>query len=222
MIYVMSELNIVIALAIIYAILWMAKHKVFMFQRTIRKIALNSGIPQKKLGFLYPQKYKTLHIASNIRWVILGVILFLSWEVAIGLLVLGGIVTMVYPEQDDFVNIKKILDDLQRNGKGIDNEVLNATRSMLGDILSELDPEKGWGMIGRILYIKCDDDFVKGEVVNICHLYKEYDKYPYVVIFEKEVGINNSFPQKEHFLYKNEIDDIVNWRLMGSYIHFRF
>lgn len=218
----MSELNIVIALAIIYAILWMAKHKVFMFQRTIRKIALSSGIPQKKLGFLYPQKYKTLHIASNIRWVILGVILFLSWEVAIGLLVLGGIVTMVYPEQDDFVNMKMMLDDLERNNKGLSNEVLSATRSILGDILDELEPERGWGMIGRELYIKCDDDLIRGEVVNICHAYKEYNKYPYVVIFDKEVSINNSWPQKHHLLYKDKIEDIVNWRLTGSSIHFRF
>ena len=218
----MSELNIVIALAIIYAILWMAKHKVFMYQRTIRKIALKYNIPQNRLGFLYPQRYMTLHWVSGMRWVALGVILFLNWKVALGLLVLEAIVTMVYPEQDDFVNMKMMLDDLERNNKGLSNEVLSATRSILGDILDELEPERGWGMIGRELYIKCDDDLIRGEVVNICHAYKEYNKYPYVVIFDKEVSINNSFPHKEHFLYKNEIEDIVNWRLTGSYIHFRF
>jgi hypothetical protein len=110
----MSELNIVIALAIIYAILWMAKHKVFMYQRTIRKIALKYNIPQNRLGFLYPQRYMTLHWVSGMRWVALGVILFLNWKVALGLLVLGAIVTMVYPEQDDFVNMKMDRDILVR------------------------------------------------------------------------------------------------------------
>lgn len=218
----MSEQNIIIVFAILYAILWMAKHKVFMFQRTIRKISQKFGVPQKNLNFLYPHKYMTLYWVGAIRWVILAVMFFLNWKVALGLFVLGGIITMVCPEQDDYVNIKIIMDDLQRNDKGVNADILNETRSMLADILDELEPESGWGMIGRILYIKCDNDLVKGEVVNINYSFKAYNKYPYVVIFEKEVGINNSWPQKEHLLYKKDIEDIMYWKLRGTNIHIKY
>lgn len=208
-------------LVILYAILWMAKHKVFMFQRTIRKISLKYGIPQNNLDFLYPQKYKTLHWVSAIRWVILVVVFFLNWKLALGLLVSGAVITMACPEQDDYVNMKIMLDDLQLNDKGINEEVLNATRSMIGEILSGLDPEKGWAMIGRIVHIKCDCDFVRGEVVNIKQPLKQYniDADSYVVIFEEKVSIKGSRLKKEHLLSDKNIDNMMCWKLTGSKEH---
>ena len=71
-----------IILTITFLVLFIMHVKVFMFQRTVRKVHIKTGIDQKALGVMYPPHYLTMHTVSMLRWIAIGALFYFNWIVA--------------------------------------------------------------------------------------------------------------------------------------------
>lgn len=105
----MEEMYENLTLAILaWAFLKLVGHKIFMYQRTIRKFTLK-GIKLFDENNLYPMSYKYLLYGSMLRYVALGFIFYYSIWAGVICIVLGQMLTMFAPEQDDWDNLQKAL-----------------------------------------------------------------------------------------------------------------
>ena len=208
-----------IILSSIFIILMLINLRVFLYQRTIRKISMKTGIAQELLSNLYPKSYLTQYNISRIRWLILIALIFINWIYAAALLVINSIIYVVVPEQDDIKNMKKMLVVL---GKDMDRDS-NILRNKIGNFLYECGEDDMYRFVGVFFSLHMVDDSInKGVILNISEfkvdgkiLSKRYE-----VRFEKEVSINNRFPSRYYTLSPKELDDIVQENLLGSNVYF--
>lgn len=217
-------MTVLLAISVIgYILLWGLDTKVFLHQRTIRKISTKYHVPQPMLGCLYPNSYIIIHKVAYSRWLCIGYLLYENWMVAIGLAIGGFLIRIVMPEQDDFANMQKMLNTIENCDE--DADLCRTLRKWIGETMYEMDKNLRYDLVGAEIRIQHYSssrpmEYVKGDILNITHIYKEYNKYPLVVKFEKEIAINNSWPQTSHLLYPKDIDLIRRGVLTSTDIHF--
>lgn len=209
-----------ISLSVIFIVLMLMNVRVFLFQRTVRKISFKTGIDQKHLNILYSNSYLKQYTISKFRWAIIIVLIFLNWIYALVLVAANFIIYIVVPEQDDIKNMKMMLCELE---KYVDKNT-NSLRGKIGNILKECGESQDYGYVGVHFDLHMTDNSVnEGVIINI----NEYSKYnektsekKYKVRFDNEVSINNRFPSRYYTLSSKDIDKILKGDLLGSYVCF--
>ena len=124
-------------LSIIFAVLFLMNIKVFFFQRTIRKIHLKTGVPQRELNAAYPASYITMYRISILRFVVIAALFFVNWKVALIIVVVNFLLPAILPEQDDYKNIqiaRKTISDKINYSKNADIDRLVEIDSILNSI----------------------------------------------------------------------------------------
>ena len=107
-------MNTTIFLSVVFSILAIMDLRVFLFQRTVRKIrqyAYGSN-HHKAEASMYPFYYTLIFWLSKLRYIALVWLLFINWMVAIGLFVLWYKLAMWLPV-NDWKNTQKIKKFLQ-------------------------------------------------------------------------------------------------------------
>jgi len=209
-----------IILSVIFTILMLINLRVFLYQRTVRKISMKTGIKQEFLLDLYPKSYITQYRVSKIRWLILIVLIFFNWVYALVLLLVSPVLYIIVPEQDDIKNMKMMLVELE---KYTDKES-NVLRNKIGEILNECGEDDMYRYVGVFFDLYMTDNSInKGLILNISEGFESNGKVlnrGFKVRFENEVSINNRYPSKYYTLSSKELDDIIQENLLGSYVHF--
>lgn len=75
-------------LIVVFFVLSLINTKIFLYQRTVRKFAINFNLSQDSLLYLYPKNYLIGFNISRLRWIVLLVIFILNWKWAT--VVFGG------------------------------------------------------------------------------------------------------------------------------------
>ena len=113
-----KEVLLVIFISV-WGVLRLMNHKVFMYQRTIRKFRLK-GIYLVNEDNLYPISHGIMLYVSMLRYVALGGIFYINIWAGLACIAAGYILTMVAPEQSDVKNLRKALDALKyKYSKGL-------------------------------------------------------------------------------------------------------
>lgn len=112
-----GKVIILILLAIAWAILFGLNMRTFLFQRTVHKIHLKTGIPSENLGALYPFSYIWTYHVSKLRWGVLIALFFFNWIVGVVCIVAQWIVPIILPEEDDYENMKKMRKEIKKKGE---------------------------------------------------------------------------------------------------------
>lgn len=73
---------------------------VFLYQRTLRKLAHKLGIDQRILVFLYPKYMLLAYQISFLKWPLYVYLLFVNWVVAIGIFISTFVLSMILPIED--------------------------------------------------------------------------------------------------------------------------
>lgn len=209
-----------ISLSVIFIVLMLMNVRVFLFQRTVRKISFKTGIDQKYLNILYSNNYLKQYTISKFRWAIIIVLIFVNWIYALVLVAANFIIYIVVPEQDDVKNMKKMLFELEKYM----DENSNILRCKIGNILKECGESQDYGYVGVHFDLHMTDNSVnEGLVININEDYRYDGKKSgilYKVRFDNEVSINNRFPSRYYTLSSKDINRILKGDLLGSYICF--
>lgn len=104
-----------IAIAVV-VLLELATMMVFLYQRTVRKLALRMGLDQRVLVFLYPQYMLRMYQLSFLKWPLYIYLLFVDWGVAVGIFVSSFVLSMIMPVVDwrHLLTMRKILKKLYK------------------------------------------------------------------------------------------------------------
>ena len=73
---------------------------VFLYQRTLRKLACKLGIDQKILVFLYPKYMLLSYQITFLKWPLYIYLLFVNWIVAVGIFISTFVLSMILPVAD--------------------------------------------------------------------------------------------------------------------------
>lgn len=87
-------------LVIVFFALSLVNTKIFLYQRTVRKFAMNFNLSQDSLVYLYPKSYLIGFNLSRLRWILLIVIVILNWKWAAILFVVCFLLKMILPVND--------------------------------------------------------------------------------------------------------------------------
>ena len=103
-----------ITLVIVYIILFSISTKFFFYKRTMHKIHQYSGIKTADIyGIVAPSFMIWTEAILNIfKWAVVIALFFFNWIVAIICVIVGFILPMILPEQDDYKNMLKMRDHL--------------------------------------------------------------------------------------------------------------
>lgn len=115
----MDKEVLLVILTSVWGVLKLMNHRIFMYQRTIRKFRLK-GICLVNEDNLYPISHGIMLYVSMLRYVALGGIFYLNMWVGLACIAAGYILTMAAPEQSDVKNLRKALDALKyKYSKGL-------------------------------------------------------------------------------------------------------
>lgn len=189
--------------------------RVFLYQRTVRKISIKLRIGQDELAVLYPKKYIRMYNISKIRWLLLAVLLWFNWVYTLSLLVFNLLVILVVPEQDDIRNMKKMLVQLEF----VDYEFADKLRESIGKIISGGGDSFGYGSIGVHLDLKMIDGSIsRGLIVN-SYYGKESSNMElnksYLVRFDHDVSMDGQYYSRYHKISYSGLSDILDEKLLG-------
>lgn len=124
-----------IMLYTIYIPLLALHTKVFMFQRTLRKLDIDCI----DRSYLYPPSYLKLYRISLLRYIILGFMFFYNVWIGVSCIVLEFIFPIIPKEQNDYANILKSIQSLRKvSNPGVLVEKAIA-EMYLADILHETE-----------------------------------------------------------------------------------
>lgn len=197
-----------------FMILLFMNVRVFLYQRTVRKISIKLGIKQDDLSVLYPKKYITMYNVSKIRWLLLAALLLFNWIYALSLFVFYYLVIIVVPEQDDMKNMKKMLVELEFDNYGFADKL----RESIGKFISGGD-YFGYGAIGTHLNLRMiDKSICKGVIVNF-YDDKESSNMEsnksYLVRFDDVISMDGRYYNMYHKISHSELRDILEEKLLG-------
>lgn len=105
---------IVISLVIAYILFFAISTKIYFYKRTMHKIHLYSGIDTADIyGIVAPSSMIwTETIVNILKWAVVIALFFSNWIVAVICLIVGFVLPMVFPEEDDYKNMMKMRDFL--------------------------------------------------------------------------------------------------------------
>ena len=103
---------IVISLVIAYILFFAISTKIYFYKRTMHKIHLYSGIDTADIyGIVAPSSMIwTETIVNILKWTVVIALFFSNWIVAVICLIVGFVLPMVFPEEDDYKNMMKMRD----------------------------------------------------------------------------------------------------------------
>jgi len=196
-----------------FVVLLLMNIKVFLYQRTVKKISIKYNIPQKSLVVLYPESYLKMYSVSKIRWVLLVAIFIINWIAGLFCLFSEWLLPIIVPSQNDYKNLKRSLHVLAEK----DIRDFDKLRMVIGRELSKLDVELPYHRIGTEVNLKMADGTVLcGTVIDVDDKYNQ----GCVVSFDNDVSIYNSFPRKKYVLNESVLNDMMCSKIEGSYTHF--
>ena len=101
---------ILITLVIAYLILFAISTKFYFYKRTMHKIHQYSGINTADIyGIVAPSSMIWTETFINIaKWAVVIALLFYNWIVAVICLIVGFVLPMILPEEDDYKNLIKM------------------------------------------------------------------------------------------------------------------
>lgn len=114
----------------VFIILFYMNMYVFLYQRTVRSVAIFHNIPIEKLGVFYWKKHRIYYMVSKARWAVIIGLFFVSWIPAVICLVVNFVVPIVYPEPDHDYKLIYAEAAIDTN-QSLDNE----TRELLHTII---------------------------------------------------------------------------------------
>lgn len=105
---------IVISLVIAYILFFAISTKIYFYKRTMHKIHLYSGIDTADIyGIVAPSSMIwTETIVNILKWAVVIALFFSNWIVAVICLIVGFVLPMVFPEEDDYKNMMMMRDFL--------------------------------------------------------------------------------------------------------------
>ena len=105
---------ILITLVIAYLVLFAISTKIYFYKRTMHKIHQYSGINTADIyGIVAPSSMIWTETFINIaKWAVMIALFFYNWIVAVTCLIVGFMLPMVLPEEDDYKNMMKMRDYL--------------------------------------------------------------------------------------------------------------
>lgn len=105
-----------ISLAAAFFVLLVFDMKIFFYKRTMHKIHMYSGLNTADIyGIAAPNMVWGEFLVRILKWGILIALLFSNWIVAIVCAIIGFILPMVLPEEDDYKNMMKMRQFLKGN-----------------------------------------------------------------------------------------------------------
>ena len=123
-----------------FAIMLLINLRVFLFQRTIRKVHMKTGIPQRAFDAAYPSLYLPMYFVSLLRYGLAVALFFFDWKAAIICLVADYLLKILYPEQSDYKNMqkaRKTIASKKANASKEQEENLSAIDAVLKEIIYE-------------------------------------------------------------------------------------
>ena len=121
----------------VFAIMSFINLKVFLFQRTIRKVHMKTSIPQKAFDAAYPPSYLPMYFFSLLRYDLAVALFFIDWKIAIICLVADYLLKILYPEQSDYKNLQKAQNVIARKKENASGEEL-VMLSSIDDLLKKI------------------------------------------------------------------------------------
>lgn len=208
----MNNLYVALCISLVFLIFLFMNVQVFLFQRTLRKLAIRNSIPQSNLSFLYPDGLLKKYKISKLRWVFLVAVFFFNWKVGLCCLFFNFVIYIIIPEQSDYKNLRKMQKQIP-----LDSFFTEMIVKMIASALYEISNDERFKMIGMKLKanIEDSDETVEGIIYDI----DDNCIDGYKVNFDKDVGFNNSYPSRVQYLNKKTIDGIMSGDIKGSFIH---
>lgn len=126
---------VLIALVIAYMILFAISTKIYFYKRTMHKIHQYSGIKTANIyGVVAPSSMIwTEAIVNILKWGVVVALFFYNWIVAIICIIVGFVLPMILPEEDDYKNMMKMRDYLR--GKNDSKSI--ALDNLIKDIIAK-------------------------------------------------------------------------------------
>lgn len=126
---------ILIALVIAYMILFAISTKIYFYKRTMHKIHQYSGINTADIyGIVAPSSMIWTETIVNIaKWAVVIALFIYNWIVALVCVIVGFVLPMVLPEEDDYKNMMKMRDYL--SGKTDSKSI--AMNDLIKDIIAK-------------------------------------------------------------------------------------
>lgn len=184
-----------------YSILSILYIKVFLYQRTIRKIGKRFPVLNNVLDYLYPKSYKVMLTVSYFRYLLAIVLLYYNWLYAICCIVVWFAIVVFIPENSDWKNIIKAQGILKKSSLNID--IKRMIDEALYSILDEISPNykkyrglyKEYNSISFHSFLqKVNDAFIPNDITNC---YKHLGKNT------TDIYINETFKILENGYYNN-------------------
>lgn len=126
---------ILIALVIAYMILFAISTKIYFYKRTMHKIHQYSGINTADIyGIVAPSSMIWTETIVNIaKWAVVIALFIYNWIVALVCVIVGFVLPMVLPEEDDYKNMMKMRNYL--SGKTDSKSI--AMNDLIKDIIAK-------------------------------------------------------------------------------------